>query len=363
MADMEYGRAAARRLFSSQFRERPVPDSDKKNLPKILAGVGLVVGLIIAGGARSSAPVGLVIVCTVIGYFVGQYLSKGESKAQKEVKKANEEMREHVAHLIRETRKLQSEDIVKAFLRVFERTQLEPSQLRAFGAEYRLDEERGLLDTETAEERLGALLDRSVRLVSQGQFSNKALRRVRFLDDEGALTRRETLYNPTRLVALLISREELIILDVETDCMDGDLKETILRMMLTDIVSISMSAERRRLRIGKVKSGGRDDQDADSLAQVDEVAIGDEKSEEDEKTSGDESTEADLVIEQLSSTMEISRTDGSKVAFPIKRRLLFGAHAGALDQELTLTEDEVATDKIVNELNRVVRESRNRALA
>lgn len=71
----------------------------------------------------------------------------------------------------------------------------------------------------------------------------------------------------------------------------------------------------------------------------------------------DGSEEEEWVFESTSSFLKISRTDGGVQVLPIRYQTYFGAQKSALDSD-SLTDDEQLIDRMVNELNRMIENSK-----
>lgn len=256
--------------------------------------------------------------------------------------------KEEFGRLAQQTRDIQGDDALRAFMRIFERSQLDPNELRMLDNRYAFEKERQLLQTGTLVERLGDLFNKSIRLWSRADFNNKLIRKVRWADGT-----EETFYNPMRIISLFLSRSELVVCDAEIDSVDGDLREKILRIMLTDIVSIGFTSERVRFPVERqeiermAKDLGYDEQETARMV----IALSRDRH------SGDQPS-SEYVYEEMTSKLEVTRTDGGTLHFPMKSEILFGRHVSALDQDVALTDDEVGVDRMLNELNRVVRGSR-----
>lgn len=245
------------------------------------------------------------------------------------------------AKLAQETRRVQSSDLMKAILRVFKRTQIDAASLRRLDNEYVFDGEEQLLDEKSRDRQLGELSDRSIRLVSRGNFVNERLRMVRF--DHSPVT--EVFYNPTRLVLLFLTESQLVICDVEFDSLDGDLKEEIQRVSLSKIVNIHFIAHRTRFSLSR-----------DQILRMAEDLKFD--SEDIAKIKADPGgRNEDWTHEEIVSTLKVSRTDGGFLTLPIRSEIYFGRHRSALDEDSALTEHEIKADMMINELNRLVNPS------
>jgi hypothetical protein len=305
---------------------------------------------------------GIYVVAAAVGVLIGYYLSPvvgvvaaligvggGFFLVERSKEKQQEAWKSEFARLAQQTREVQGDDAVRAFLRIFERAQLDRNRLRALDNRHSFEKERELFQAETLGERLGDLFNKSIRLWSRADFNNKLIRKVRWANGV-----EETFYNPLRIISLFLSESELVVCDAEIDSVDGDLREKIFRLMLTDIVSIGFTSERVRFPVNR--------QEIERMAQD----LGYDKEESarmvralSHEFDGAGQSSAAYVYEEMTSKLEVTRTDGGTLHFPIKSEILFGRHVSALDQDVALTEDEVAVDRMLNELNRVVRGSRH----
>jgi hypothetical protein len=258
-------------------------------------------------------------------------------------KKKKDENHAEFARLATETKRVQSNDLLKALLRVFERTMIDRASLRVLEQRFVFDRERDMFDEETLEQKLGDLMNKSIRMISRGDYTNPRLRTVRWLDTR----KQEVFYNPTRLVALFLTETQLVICDVQIDSIDGDLKEDIQRIALPKVVNIQFTAERKRLPLtsDQLVSMARD-----LGYPEDEV-----KTMKEEFAKQDaQPDQGDWVHEEMTSSLRVSRTDGGSLSVPIRSETFFGRHRSALDADTTLSQNEVTVDRMVNELNRLV---------
>jgi hypothetical protein len=140
-----------------------------------------------------------------------------------------------------------------------------------------------------------------------------------------------------------------VICEAEIDSIEGDLKEKIFRLMLSDIVSVGFASKRARIPIT-----------LDSAIRIARDLKLDKSELKKIKTSlaKKDMDDPKFLHEEMTSTLEITRTDAGVLQFPIMNKTFFGWHVSALDQDVPLTDDEVAVDRMMNELNRVVRSSR-----
>lgn len=221
---------------------------------------------------------------------------------------------------------------------------------------YLLEKERQLFAEEPLADRLGDLFNKSIRLLSRSDFKEPKETRefrsridyIRKMDWSDGTS--ETFFNPMKVIALFLTKEELVVCEADIDSIDGDLREKIFRIMLSDIVSIGFTSERVRLApdSGSDITLTRREQPLGLMGGFN-------------KGGKDRGAEPLPDREEMRSKLEISRTDGGVLHFPIKSEIVSGVQTSALDQDVALTEDEVAVDRMVNELNRVVRGSRTAA--
>lgn len=231
--------------------------------------------------------------------------------------------------------------MIKAFLRVFERTQIDRAQLRLLNQIYSFQEEKSLFDAETRRKKLGDLLNKSIRLISKGEFSNKRIRKVRW--PESGLN--ELIFNPLRLDILFLTETQLTICGVQIDTIDGDLREEIQRISLPKIVNIHFTAERVRANLNAnevIQRAQQLDYEEDEMGAFLE------------KLNSYNGSSINWVYEEMTSHLKITRTDGGSLSVPIRSEFYLGEHVSALDQETALTHDEVSVDRMINELNKLV---------
>lgn len=264
-------------------------------------------------------------------------IQRDVDKRTREKEKNHEEFRK----LANETREIQAADSIKALLRVFERTMIDRNTLRVLEQKYVFDKEKSLFDEETLQERLGDLLNKSIRMISRGDFTTSKWRKIRWID-----TRRdEFFFNPMRLVALFLTETQLVICDVQIDSVGGDLREEIQRISLPKIVNIHFTAERKRLQHTV----------EELVKQAEDLNLSEKEIEDMKKSLKD--GEAEWVNEEMTSHLRITRTDGGFLLVPIRSEVYFGRHTSALDQDTALSENEVIVDRMVNELNRLVEQT------
>lgn len=327
-------RASVRRFFSL----RPVKAHQRKDLNVgLLLGVGAL-GLLF--GAALAGPVGGLVVGALAA---GAVILIHNAQADSSLQSWNDQVNQTHAELVRLahiTRDIQAADITKAMLRIFERLQLDATKLRILDQVYVFEEEEKLFDEETRERKLGDLVNKSIRLISWGEFQNVAYRGV-VMDDSGS---EEYFFNPTRLIMILLTETQLVVCEVQIDSMDGSLLEETQRVALKKIVNVHFTAKRIRhsatfeqlLRL------------AEDL-KYNEATIGQIK-----RTQGGDPSNSEWALEELKSTVVISRTDGGSLDLPIRSDVYFGKQQSALDTDGRLNQHEIKVDRMVNELNRLV---------
>jgi hypothetical protein len=328
-------RSAVRRLFTfrvnrDRLERRPV------RWPKILvaAVVGALIGAVWAG---QWAAILLAVAGAGSLYALDRALAGRDLAHRRGKKEANHAEFERLANTVR---KIQANDVRKALLRVFERTQIPRGDLVQLQQTYQFSRERELFAEEKIEDVIGDLHNKSVRLISRGDFSNKAIRKVRWPESK----REELFFNPIRLVTLFLAETQMVICDVQLDSMDGDLREEIQRIALSKIVSIRLTAERTRYPLRP-----------DELAVVaDDLGYTAEQIAEMQTSVNAAGERSPWVHEEISSVLGITLTDGGSLSMPIRSELYFGRHQNALDQDAPLTDDEITVDCMVNELSRLV---------
>lgn len=336
-------RKVVRRFFSYKVNndeiKRKSVDSD---FVFWLGGAGLVSGLVI-GLVLGSLAGGVLLALLVIGggFAFERWWSERELQ---ERRKAQNQNHAEFAKLAADTRALQANDVRNAFHRVFMRTQVDPDQLKVLDNRYVSREERALFDEDTPDRKLRALMPKSVWLLSEGDYTNKALRYIRRPDTH----REELFFNPTRLVVLFLTPTQAIICDVQIDSMDGDLREEIQRISLQNMVSIHFIGNRIRFSLGK-----------DKIVQMaEDLGYSPDEVREIRKDLDADESDREWVQEVITSELRITRTDGGAVSFPIRNDYYLGRRRTVLDQETTLSEDDVRVDMMINELNRLVEERR-----
>lgn len=267
---------------------------------------------------------------------------RAKSRYKKRLKERDKNHQEFET-LVKQVRSIIGDDLIKAFLRIFERTQIDRQELRTLERSYSASKERDFLSEETLEEKLGDLMNKSIRLYSQGEFTNQYVRFVPLTETD----QYEVFFNPLRLVVLFLTETQLVICDVQIDSVDGDLREEIQKISLQKIVNVHFTAERTRINWSTedIVQTARDlGYDEDEINQI----------REDVEKSDDAENERDWVLEEMTSRLFVTRTDSGALDFPIRTQFYFGKHVSALDQANVLTEDEITVDRMVNELNRLV---------
>jgi hypothetical protein len=291
-----------------------------------VAGGGLLGGIIIAG--------------IVIGCAIAVHNSQANAELENWRGQFDNNQAEF-ARLARETRRIQSADLTKAILRVFERTQLDRDKLRILDHIYIFEDEQNLLEDDSRERKLGDIVNKSVRMVSQGDYNNKAYRKIRWAETG----RIEQFFNPIRLVMLLLTETQLVICDVQIDSMDGDLREEIQRVALAKIVNVRFVAERTRFTMTRDEIVRMAEDLGFEAGEIEDVR---------RKIGASTATNDDWTQEEVKSVLNVSRTDAGSITVPIRSEIYFGKHRSALDDEGGLTEDEIKVDRMINELNRLV---------
>ena len=300
------------------------------------AGISLI-------GAYSQE-LGAVFACVVALLFTGAFLGIDHWLIHRQLekrRKAKQENHTELWKLSRETRELQASDVMKALLRIFDRTMLERSALATFDQRYVFDDERALFNEETLESKLGDLQQKSIRLLSIGNTGNQAVRQVRW-GNQGV----ELFFNPTRLVTLFLTDSQLIICDVQIDSMEGTLaREEIQRIAISKMVSIHFIEESTRNVLG-VEEAERCAEDLGcSKEELEEIR---------RQQTGDDSSGPRWVRESIDARLKITRQDHEQLLVPVRSTVFFGRHTGTLDRASWRSKDEIQVDRMVNELNRRV---------
>lgn len=246
------------------------------------------------------------------------------------------------------TRAVQARDSIDSYLRIFRRTQISESELRTLDGKYVFEKERDLFASEKPEDKLGELYNKSIRMWSQGESKTQSRFR-RVVWDNGSY---EDFYNPIRIVSLFLTPEEMVICDTTVDSLDGDLSENITRIMLSDIVSVNFNSNRVRFSMpnDQIMQMARDMKYSKTDLKLLEKALA---------SRGE--NDPDFIQEENRSWLQITRTDGGALNFPIRFQQYLGPRKSALDDDVALTEDDQVVDRMMNELNRVVRTAKKPA--
>lgn len=259
--------------------------------------------------------------------------------------KRKEENNRQFARLAEVVRRVQAEDSAKATLRIFERCQIDRSELRVLQHQYHERGESGLFDTETPRQILGDLYSKSSTFRSFPNREGDALRLVYWKE----LGRKEAFFNPARTVSLYLTNAQIVVCDVIVDSIRGDLHEDILRITFPDVVSVASSYHRSRQPV-TFKS-------QKEIKMAYDHGLSEEELQLLRQRIADGSEEEEWVFESTSSFLKISRTDGGVQVLPIRYQTYFGAQKSALDSD-SLTDDEQLIDRMVNELNRMIENSK-----
>jgi hypothetical protein len=335
-------RKAVKKFFEYKLDNQEVKKGPLNPAPMIIfVLIGAVAGII----PHQDVPLmfGLVIIGLVVGYVISRHNVNVEyTRRLKEKEKNNREFEA----LARQVWPIITDDIVKVFLRAFERTQIDRDKLTILDKKFSSSGERDLLSEETLGQKLGDIMNKCLYFVSQGDFSNnKYFRWVRLPGED-----LKNFFNPIRLILVFFPKTQLVICDVQTDCIDGNLREEIHRIPFPKIVNVQFTAERTRL-----------DWDVDGMVEAAQDLGYDEEEvkqirESFEKKDG-MGSEPDWVLEEMRSQLFITRTDSGAVSFPIRTDREFGKDVGALDQANVLTKQEITVDRIVNEMNRLIEDA------
>ena len=298
--------------------------------------LGLVIGYVWAGVTTA---VLIAALCIAAAYSLDRWLARRDVEQRRASRDTNHT---ELTRLADQVRQVQANDVSRALLRVFEHTQVDQTRLRVLEQQYRSDKEEELFGEDNLRDRLGDLHNKSIRMISVGDFTNPATRTIRWMHTR----QQEAFFNPTRLVALFLTEMQLIICDVQFDSMDGDLRETIQRISLSNVVSIEFTEQRIRLptNVERMVQAARDlgysEREAEdiraSLLRPENGAV------------------PEWVHEQTLSSLGITRTDSVTLSVPIRSALFFGKHKSALDEDALLSPEEIKVDRMVNELNRLV---------
>ena len=331
------GRPAVQAFFDYRLDDDELkPLAARYKLALWLGAGGAVIGLTSFGLAFAA---GLAAIGLSLGIALDRWWILRDLSARSSAKEANHT---EFRRLARETRTVQGADVIKALVRVFERTKLDRNRLRVLEQRYLFEQERALLDQATLARRAGDLVDKSIRMISRGdQFSPRS-RQVRGLVEQ-------LVFNPVRLVTLFVTETQLVICDVQVDSIGGDLLEEIQRIALSKIVNISFRV--RRQRVAKRERDGHQLADPVASSEGDD----DERSEGRSSDVGRE--------EEVLSLLGITCTDGATVTVPIRSESYLGRARGALDEGGLLSDDEVMIDGMIDELTRLIDRPSRRSLS
>ncbi|MEL6188950.1 MAG: hypothetical protein AAFU79_30385 [Myxococcota bacterium] len=335
-------RSAVQAFFDYSRRVEPDPREDRSLYAYALAA-SLVVGFLAYLAARLtlsiSILVGVIAALVLCGF--AYYALAWTWRSRSEQRKAE------LWQLGSVTRLVQEQDVARALRRVFQRTRLRSSELRSFAQPYMLGLEARLFSEEELEEILGELFSRSVRLYSLVDGERNP--RVRSLGrDAGAA---ELVFNPLRIVCLFVTREQLIICDVEVDSLRGELHERIDRLRLRDIVGLRFSAQRSPRSVSK----------ADMVRQARELDV--EVPSDDPADAVAAASRVDRSFDETRATLEIVAAGGGRFSFPIQSELHLEGREGPLRRDGQLTDEERLIDDMLHELQGIIKEAEGRGAA
>ena len=325
------GRPAVQAFFDYRLDNDELrPLAARYQLALWLGGVCGVVGILSFGLAFAA---GLMAIGLSLGVALDRLLIVRELAARSAAQDANQA---EFRRLAAETRRVQGADLLKALLRVFNRTKIDRRSLRVFEQSYLFEQERALVEIETLARKAGDLINKSIRMISRGdQFSPRTRRVDRFGAPSGQL-----VFNPMRLVALFVTETQMVICDVQVDSIGGDLLEQIQRIPLSKIVDVSFKSQRQRV--------GRQNGERQKLAEK-------KSGSESELDADDEGTDrADSSEEEVISLLGITCTNGTTVTVPIRSESYAGRAGRALDEGGLLSDDEVMIDGMIDELTRLI---------
>lgn len=248
------------------------------------------------------------------------------------------------ADLSHVVRRVQADDWAKATRRVFDRCQLDRSDLRVLQNQY-YDPESGLFDVETPDKVLEDLRSKSSTFLSYPDRKGDIIRCIRWSD----VKKTEYIFNPVRIVSLYVTNTQVVVCDVLVDSIKGDLKEEILRIALSDVVGITSTNLRERKELTFAN-------DSEKQTAFDH-GLSEEKVKEIREKILKGNEEEEWCSETIISELKISRTDGGFQTLPVRYKTSFGVGKSALDGD-ALTADELAIDRMVNELNRMIEASK-----
>lgn len=338
-------RKSVREFFAYQLNQDALAKRGVKfGAVLVVSMVGLAAGYMYGEQYRvelAGALVGLILFLA-IGVIIDRVAAGLNLTRRRRDKEANHERFRELAERVRA---IQSEDVARATLRVFERSQLDRNSLRVLQHQYHYTSANDLFDVETPKQILGDLYSKSNTFMTRPAGDDVQFRDVYWEDTH----RREHFFNPVRVVVLYLTETQMVVCDVTIDSSRGDLKEEILRISLANVVSMAFSAERKRDGVTFeserdrrwAKDQGLSDQEIEELRRKIRAGVDDED---------------EWVREWTTAHIQVTRTDGRVQSLPVASLTYFGKRKSALDDE-SLTEDEIAIDRMVNELNRLVENS------
>lgn len=331
-------RKAVRRFFKFQV-DNHVNERRKLNWGLII-GIGAG-GLLLGTLPTNSAPIGLVV-GVLLAAAIFAYDRFTAQKTHTDRQKAKDLNHEEFRRLADEVRRIQSQDLTKALLRVVERAQINTASLRVLDEVFISEQEKDLFRQESIEEKIGELSNKSVRFIAPGEFINKASRTIRWQDTR----QMEDFFNPMRLVVILMTDQQFVVCDVQIDSMDGDLMEDIQKISISKVVSLTFKSQRHRRSVSADDLTTMAKDLGYSESEIADIRRG---------FSGEGSTAPpEWVYEDMFSTLHISRMDGQSLSVPIRIASHFGKHESALDGDSQLSQEERKIDRIMNELNRLI---------
>lgn len=342
----EIDRKAVRKFFTYRLKAEAQKREVNSAVVNGWAWFGAIAGGVALGASdiHEAAWLGGAIAGAVLFGLLAYLVQRGQVSFEFRAKKKEREQSEkELAELARKVRATQRHDIEKAFLRIFQRACVNRSELRLLEEVYRFEQERSLLDEESQDEIIGDLANKSIRLFSQGDYTNQYQRTINWTD----LKRQEQFYNPIRLVVIFMTRQQFVICDVQIDSVDGDLSEEIQKISFSKVVNLAFSAKRIRHEVSQeqiiamAKDLGHSDKEIEDIRES--------------FSSGEDGPVGDAwVYERMVSELTMTRSDGGRLTIPIRDANYFGQHKGALDDASGLSADEIVVDRMMNELNRLI---------